>query len=81
MEQEESSSADFFSQLAQAEPEGPHGLEIEESSIDHIERDSSVISSEQQYFAEPPVVEKVNKSVRMPKKVFLTWFSEEDVSK
>ena len=75
MEQEESSSADFFSQLARGEPEGHHELDIEESSIDHVDRDSSVISNEQQYFADVPS-SKPEKGVRMPKKVRVRLFRE-----
>jgi hypothetical protein len=42
---EPSNSTDFFSQLGKAEPEAAHHLEIEESSIDHMDRDNSLISN------------------------------------
>ena len=59
--------------MGKSEPEPSHHLDIEESSIDHIDRDSSVLSNEQPYFAEEPSqpVEQLTrpKPVKMTKKV------------
>ena len=48
--------------------EPQHELEIEESSIDNIDRDSSVLSSEQHFFNEPAEVQPAKK-IPIPKKV------------
>lgn len=46
-----SNSSDFFNQLGKQGQEDPQQFDAEESSIDHIERDNSVISNEHPYFA------------------------------
>lgn len=63
----EGTGSDFFAQLSRAEHE-PHQLDnIEESSIDHIDRDNSLLSNEQPYFAvEAPLAKR---AVKMSKKV------------